>query len=74
MFVLVAEVPCEWKFATKFASECECDGVVHSEPDPHQSKMFMLCVFSSPCLLFRKLAFEDTLGMEGCGARSFLAQ
>ena len=29
-FVLAAEIPCEWKFATKFASECECDGVVHS--------------------------------------------
>ena len=29
-FVLAAEIPCEWKFATKFASECECDGLVHS--------------------------------------------
>ena len=29
-FVLVAEIPCEWKFVTKFASECECDGLVHS--------------------------------------------
>ena len=29
-FVLAAEIPCEWKFATKFASDCECDGVVHS--------------------------------------------
>ena len=40
-FVLAAEIPCEWKFATKFASECECDGLVHSgevlqslEPEP----------------------------------------
>ena len=29
-FVLAAEIPCEWKFATKFASDCECDGSVHS--------------------------------------------
>ena len=29
-FVLAAEIPCEWTFATKFASDCECDGVVHS--------------------------------------------
>ena len=27
---LAAEIPCEWVFATKFASDCECDGVVHS--------------------------------------------
>ena len=27
---LAAEIPCEWKFATKFASDCECDGLVHS--------------------------------------------
>ena len=32
-FVLAVEIPCEWKFATKFASECECDGLVHSAPD-----------------------------------------
>ena len=30
IFVLAAEIPCEWKFATKFASECECNGLVHS--------------------------------------------
>ena len=24
------KIPCEWTFATKFASDCECDGVVHS--------------------------------------------
>ena len=30
-FVLAAEIPCEWVFATKFASDCECDGVVHYE-------------------------------------------
>ena len=29
-FVLAAEIPFESKFATKFASDCECDGVVHS--------------------------------------------
>ena len=29
-FVLAAEIPCEWKFATKFASDCEDDGLVHS--------------------------------------------
>ena len=28
----IAEIPCEWKFATKFASDCKCDGLVHSEP------------------------------------------
>ena len=27
------KIPCEWKFATKFASDCECDGLVHSVPD-----------------------------------------
>ena len=26
-------IPCEWMFATKFASDCECDGVVHSGED-----------------------------------------
>ena len=30
MFALAAEIPCEWKFATKFASECGRDGLVHS--------------------------------------------
>ena len=25
--------PCEWTFATKFSSNYECDGVVHSGPD-----------------------------------------
>ena len=29
--VLAAEMPCERKFATKFASDCECDGLVHSD-------------------------------------------
>ena len=29
-FVLATEIPCEWTFATKFASDYECDGVVHS--------------------------------------------
>ena len=26
----VAEIPCEWVFATKFASDCERGGLVHS--------------------------------------------
>ena len=43
-FVLAAEIPCEWKFATKFASECECDGLVHSAPG-----------FGAVFLLFRLL-------------------
>ena len=30
IFVLAVEIPCEWMLATKFASDCECDGVVHS--------------------------------------------
>ena len=30
IFILAAEIPCQWMFATKFASDCECDGVVHS--------------------------------------------
>ena len=29
--VLVAEYACEWKFAIKFASDCECDGLVHPD-------------------------------------------
>ena len=29
-FILAAEFPCEWKFATQLASDCECDGLVHS--------------------------------------------
>ena len=33
-FALTAEIPGEWKFATKFASDCECDGLVHSGLDP----------------------------------------
>ena len=28
--LVAAEIPCEWTFATKFTSDCECDGVVHS--------------------------------------------
>ena len=28
--VLAAELPCEWTFATKFASDYECGGLVHS--------------------------------------------
>ena len=28
--VLAAEIPCERTFATKSASDCECDGLVHS--------------------------------------------
>ena len=32
IFVLAAEIPGEWTFATKFASDCECDGLVHSVP------------------------------------------
>ena len=29
-FILAAEILCEWKFATKFASDCECEGMAHS--------------------------------------------
>ena len=29
-FVLAAECPCEWMFATKSARGCICDGLVHS--------------------------------------------
>ena len=29
-FVLSAEIPYEWTLATKFASDCDCNGVVHS--------------------------------------------
>ena len=29
IFVHVAETLCEWMFATKFASDCECNDVVH---------------------------------------------
>ena len=36
-FVVAAEIPCEWKFATKFASDCECDGLVHSDPNRPQT-------------------------------------
>ena len=39
IFVLAAEIPCEWKFETKFASDCECDGVVHSVPNDILSQM-----------------------------------
>ena len=28
---VVAEIPCEWKLETKFPSDCECDGLVHSD-------------------------------------------
>ena len=31
---LAAEIPWEWTFATKFANDCECDGLVHSAPNP----------------------------------------
>ena len=26
-------IPCEWTFAKEFASDCECDGLVHSESE-----------------------------------------
>ena len=32
IFILAAEIPCEWTFATTFTSDCECDGVVYSVP------------------------------------------
>ena len=31
--VLATEIPCKWKFATKSASDCECEGLVHSALD-----------------------------------------
>ena len=39
--ILVAEIPCEWKFATKFASDCECDGLVHSGAAPFERELDM---------------------------------
>ena len=39
IFVLTVEIPCEWMFATKFAGNCECDGVVHSGPNPIANAM-----------------------------------
>ena len=30
-FVLTAETPCQWTFATNFSSDFECDGLVHSD-------------------------------------------
>ena len=38
VFVVAAEIPCEWKFVTKFTSDCECDGLVHSDPEVRQEK------------------------------------
>ena len=32
-FILAAETPCESAFATEFASDCECDGFVHSSSE-----------------------------------------
>ena len=44
-FVLAAESPCERKFATKFASDCECDGLpmVHSCSYTHCQKCPQCC-------------------------------
>ena len=39
--VLAAEIPCQWMFAAKSASDCECDGVVHSVPDNPVKLLFM---------------------------------
>ena len=47
-FVLAAEFPCEWKFATKFASDCECDGVVHSDNAPFQEGLWKPCPYWKP--------------------------
>ena len=41
-FVLAAEIPCEWKFATKLASDCECDGSVHSGTGISSGRMGLL--------------------------------
>ena len=51
--VLAAEIPCEWTVAAKFASDCECDGLVHSAthdgPLIRHSKTSLLgCLI--PCL------------------------
>ena len=54
-FVLAAEIPCEWKFATKFASECECDGLVHSDTRHFRHfRRFTGLEQQSPCFLERK--------------------
>ena len=39
--VLAEEMPCEWKFTTEFASDCERDGLVHSgeQWDSHSQRM-----------------------------------
>ena len=31
--ILAAEMPREWAFAAKFASDCKCDGLAHPEPN-----------------------------------------
>ena len=41
------EIPCEWKLATKFASDCECDGVVHCRKGPLRN-LGPLALFKSP--------------------------
>ena len=34
-------ISCEWMFATEFASDCECDGVVHSDSNHYLE--FIVC-------------------------------
>ena len=29
-FLVAAQIPCGWTFATIFAGDCECDGLMHS--------------------------------------------
>ena len=52
----------KWKFTTKFASDCECDGLVHSEPD---HPLEILEELKSGCLRVRReerLRLEERLG------------
>ena len=59
-FVLAAEIPCEWRFATKFASDCECDGVVHSAHNLHFDELH-----SWLCKQFTTKSFSKSVVSKG---------
>ena len=64
-FVLAAEIPCESKFATKFASDCECDGVVHS--GSHHKESSILATGSMLCCVLYLVDVSDIFYFFGSG-------
>ena len=54
-FVLAVEIPCKSSFATKFASDCECDGLVHSVPNGIYETVYEIWSLKSAVFRLRAL-------------------